>query len=156
MAVCHRTWCQGAIASLARHFAVGLVFWLEVSVTADCDCGSNSLDFKQLTVLFLSGAGLFADKHLPCWVLQPLAIRAVCRIPTHDIYCTKRRWCIAAWLPGRFLSGSCSRTYFKWCIVMGFIGVFQLAFVNFVHLLLPDEWRDPRMGGMCDHGIIMS
>ncbi len=63
---CHRTWCQGAIASLARHFAVGLVFWLEVSVTADCDCGSNSLDFKQLTVLFLSGAGLFADKHLPC------------------------------------------------------------------------------------------
>ncbi len=63
---CHRTWCQGAIASLARHSAVGLVFWLEVSVTADCDCGSNSLDFKRLTVLFLSGAGLFADKHMPC------------------------------------------------------------------------------------------
>ncbi len=42
---CHRTWCQGAIASLAHHSAVGLVFWLEVSVTADCDCGSNSLDF---------------------------------------------------------------------------------------------------------------
>ncbi len=81
---CHRTWCQGAIASLARHSAVGLVFWLEVLgclriSTCRAECCSHwqyalFAGYQRMIYIALSVAGVLLLGFLVGFFLALVAV----------------------------------------------------------------------------------